>query len=565
MPLRVFGVVYCIYWVFVPLAKAQPIAVQLNSSERSSMLNETQLADSLAAERWLQRQQMFYQAMGHLEAQFDSISRDSSFWKASIHLGPVYEWNKLRLNLPDNLTHTKLQGIKKWHGKPVSVAQLQQWYEMLLQTAENSGYPFARLWLDSVEMQGKQFSATLTMQLGRQVSYDSLRIAGDLPLKPWVLARYLQIREGELYDQRQVQQINRRINALPYAQQTAASQLYFYNRKASWVIHANKRAVSSFDGMLGLFPGTGTRGGVLLTGDLNLLLWSALKRGERLAFNWRSLQPGTQDLRAGLRWPFLFRSPVGVDTDFRLFRRDSSFLEVQGLLGFEYTFSAGNYLKGYWQQRNYTLLDGASASNLVQGRVDGQMYGLEYSLQRVDKAFNPYRGWLFVIGAGAGNRIIGASNQLENNNRRVPQYGLHLDAQFFIPLKKRFQTHFSLSGKAIWSDQLFANEQFRLGGFKTLRGFDEESLQATQYLLWNAEQRFLLDANSWFYAFANGGWLRQQLINQNASDRPLGFGLGLTFQNRTGVFNVAYALGSSSTQQLRLANAKVHLGYRYLL
>lgn len=547
------------------VAQAQPLPVQLFNSADGTLLQQARVADSAAAELWLQRALVKYQSLGQLEANIDSLHRDSTGWQAFMHLGEVYRWQKLSIQVPYAFADAKPRKVRALPGKVVSVSEVQSWYEALLQAAENRGYPFARLWLDSVELNGQQFSATLRLEPGRTVTYDSLRIAGDLPLKPWVLARYLQLREGEVFDERQVQQINRRINALPYARQTAASQLYFYNQKASWVIHADKRPVSSFDGMLGLFPGTGSGGGVLLTGDLNLLLWSAFKRGERIAFNWRSLQPGTQDLRAGLRWPFLFRSPVGIDSDFRLFRRDSSFLEVQGLLGLEYTFAPGNYLKGFWQQRNYRLLDGAPAAAFRQGRVDGQLYGLEYSVQRVDKTFNPYRGWILLVGAGAGNRVISASNPNENQNQRVAQYGLHLDAQFFIPVKKRWQAHFSLLGRGIWSEQLYANEQFRLGGFKTLRGFDEESLQATRYLLWNLEQRYLLDANSWLYVFANGGWLRQQLIDVNRSDSPLGLGLGLTFQNRTGVFNVAYALGSSVTQQFRVGNAKVHLGYRYLL
>lgn len=563
MPLKLFLGVFCLCWVLT--ASAQSLEIQFMHAANGSLFKQTVQPDSLSAERWLGRELMLLQSKGHLEAAIDSQQRDSLGWQVYVHLGPVYRWQALRLQLPEAFADARPRKTHKLPGKSVAVTEVQMWYESLLQAAENRGYPFARLWLDSVVLHEQQFSASLRMEPGRMVTYDSLRIAGNLPLKPWVLARYLQLREGELYDERQVQQINRRINALPYAQQSAASQLYFYNQKASWVIHANKRPVSSFDGMLGLFPGTGNGGGVLLTGDLNLLLWSAFKRGERIAFNWRSLQPGTQDLRTGLRWPFLLRSPVGFDGDFRLFRRDSSFLEVQSLLGLEYTFSPGNYLKGYWQQRNYRLLDGAGSAALAQGRVDGQLYGLEYSMQRLDKAFNPYRGWLLVMGAGAGTREISLQAQSNEQQRRVPQYGMQLDAQFFVPVKKRWQAHASLLGRAIWSEQLFANEQFRLGGFKTLRGFDEESLQATRYLLWNIEQRFLLDANSWLYAFANGGWLQQQLIDRNASDRPLGFGLGLTFQNKTGVFNVAYALGSSATQQLRVANAKVHLGYRYLL
>jgi hemolysin activation/secretion protein len=106
---------------------------------------------------------------------------------------------------------------------------------------------------------------------------------------------------------------------------------------------------------------------------------------------------------------------------------------------------------------------------------------------------------------------------------------------------------------------------FRFGGFRTLKGFDEESVLASSYLIFNLEQRFLLDANSWLYLFGNGGWLRNDAIGQNYRDTPYGLGAGITFQTNAGVFSVAYALGSERGAPLSFRNTKVHLGYRYLL
>ena len=45
------------------------------------------------------------------------------------------------------------------------------------------------------------------------------------------------------------------------------------------------------------------------------------------------------------------------------------------------------------------------------------------------------------------------------------------------------------------SENMFKNELFRIGGLKTLRGFDEESITASFYNIATLEWRFLFEQN----------------------------------------------------------------------
>lgn len=559
-----FWLLFALCMACVVDATAQGLRLIVVDCESADTSANTAFADSAMAQRWLATRQLNAWSQGRLAYALVQQSADSASWVYCEQEGAVYKWGQLGWEVPDGWKFPQAKILKKSACKPIDApalaASMQQW----LVLAENNGHPFARWQVEQVRLVGDTIHGTLRLKTGRAVVFDSLRLGGALPLKPWVLARYLQWQEGAAYDQRVVAQINRRLAALNYAGTIETSQLFFYNNKASLNLLVGKRSVSSFDGMLGVFPGTGNNGGLLVTGDLNLLLWSALKRGERIAFNWRSLQAGTQDLRTGIRWPFLFRSPVGMNTDFRLFRRDSSFLEVQALAGLEYTFGPEHYLKGFWQQRNYRQLNSNAGGLVGNGSTNGQVYGLEYGYQQFDKAYNPYRGWSVLLGAAAGQRRV-QQQTTEAGSQTFPLYQLQLDVQAYVPWRKRWQSHVAVNGKGMFSQAFLPNESFRLGGFRTLKGFDEESLNATAYLLWNAEQRFLIDADSWLYLFANGGWLQQNWVNGNFSDRPVGFGAGLTFQNKSGIFSVAYALGTNNTQALQFRNTKVHLGYRYLL
>jgi hemolysin activation/secretion protein len=99
---------------------------------------------------------------------------------------------------------------------------------------------------------------------------------------------------------------------------------------------------------------------------------------------------------------------------------------------------------------------------------------------------------------------------------------------------------------------------FRLGGSQSIRGFDEESIYASSYLLTSAELRLSLDnATQWFVFF-------DKLMYKSFiyTDNPWGIGVGAELNTGAGLFFISYALGSQFNQSLEFRNSKIHFGYR---
>jgi hemolysin activation/secretion protein len=94
-----------------------------------------------------------------------------------------------------------------------------------------------------------------------------------------------------------------------------------------------------------------------------------------------------------------------------------------------------------------------------------------------------------------------------------------------------------------------------------LRGFNEEELFATSYLISQIEYRFLLDKNSALFGFYNRAWYEDNSTLKYVKDSPLGFGLGLSFGTKLGIFSVTYALGKQLTNSIQLNQGKIHIGY----
>ena len=109
---------------------------------------------------------------------------------------------------------------------------------------------------------------------------------------------------------------------------------------------------------------------------------------------------------------------------------------------------------------------------------------------------------------------------------------------------------------------MYFNELYRLGGNKTLKGFNEQSLFASSVSIITMEVRYLLSENSFLKVFGNAAYYmdaseRQGKIN---SDIPYGFGGGLNLDTGNGIFNISVALGKSKYNPIDFKNAKVHFG-----
>ena len=100
-----------------------------------------------------------------------------------------------------------------------------------------------------------------------------------------------------------------------------------------------------------------------------------------------------------------------------------------------------------------------------------------------------------------------------------------------------------------------------LGGNQLLRGFDEESIFATNYVLGTIEYRYLIGQNSYFFVFGDMAYLKNKTNENDFSNRPIGVGAGMTFETKAGIFGISYALGKLEKTAFEFRAAKVHFGF----
>ena len=162
---------------------------------------------------------------------------------------------------------------------------------------------------------------------------------------------------------------------------------------------------------------------------------------------------------------------------------------------------------------------------------------------------------------GVGIRKEDGIKNTDSTKSNSTQFKTKGEIRWFLPLFERSTIMLRLNGGLLSNKANYDNELYRIGGLKTFRGFDEESILASTYSIFSMEYRVLLEQNSNAYLFVDMGWYEYFSANSgSARDTPYGFGAGINFQTKAGIFSVNYALGSQKNNPILLKSAKLHFG-----
>ncbi|MEK7257154.1 MAG: BamA/TamA family outer membrane protein, partial [Bacteroidota bacterium] len=422
-----------------------------------------------------------------------------------------------------------------------------------------------------------KIEAAIFLEKGKLFFFDTLALTGDVKISKAYLRNYLGIKPGEPYSRRKVLKIRDRLRELPFLQEKSNATITFQNDRATVGLNLAKKKASRFDFLLGVLPDNRRTGNkVLLTGTFNAEMQNQFGLGERIFAAFERLRPQTQKLELAFAYPYLLDLPFGVEAKFNQFKRDSTYSDVAGEFGVQYLFEGGNYLKAFWNVTASNLLE-IDTNAIRQGRFPDQLdvkntaFGLEGNWQRLDYRFNPRRGWNLLLRASAGVRKIQqnqailnvAENFYDTLQARSFRFQVGATVEKYLPLMQRSALKTAIRSGAIFSEKpVYQNEQYRLGGNRLLRGFDEESVFATLFSVFTAEYRLLVGQNSYFYLFSDYGYVEDRRFGKTARfDRLLGFGAGITFETSAGVFGISVATGGKAGEAVSLRNPKIHFGY----
>ncbi len=492
---------------------------------------------------------------GYIAASFDRVKFDSASVNASLFLGRKYRINELYIKgIYASLKrkfHLSDSGIQVKN--TVNPAELSLLYEHIINEYENSGYPFAMLISEKVEFNDSSIRLNLKLEKNKLIRFHKIIIKGDAKISKAYINRYLSVFEGDIYNEEVVKSISSKITAVRFLSEIRPPEVDFFDDKADVYLYLKSKKANLFNGVVGIIPDKNNENKVALTGNLDLNLLNNFGKGENVFLKWSRTDKLSQKLDVGFVLPYLFKSPFSIQSKFNLDKRDTSFMKISGKFGIDYNFKHNEAISAFIHKKQSLVLSGESSDTSIYKNSDLLLFGLFYRSLKFDYVYNPTKGYVFDAGFAGGNRkIIGKSK---------PYYEANFFAEYYVPFNRHFVLKFSSDTKyAFPEEKFYENELFDLGGFNSLRGFDENRFRTSAYSVFTVEQRYLYEQNSNVFAFFNIAGFRD---NTNVKNNlfPYGFGIGTNLSTKAGIFSITYALGNLPGNILQFSNSKIHIGY----
>ena len=121
---------------------------------------QTIFASRTSCTDYINRLTSSLQSKGYVTASIDSLNYDSISARIVLFLGELYLWAQLDAK---NIEAPILDAIgwreKMFANKPIDFTQVQLWEERILNHLENTDYPFARVYLDSLQLENDKVSS----------------------------------------------------------------------------------------------------------------------------------------------------------------------------------------------------------------------------------------------------------------------------------------------------------------------------------------------------------------------------------------------------------------------
>lgn len=508
---------------------------------------------------------------GYLLANADSFSLKDKTYHVYVSTGKIYKWARLSAgNIDDKALNQAGFREKIFFHEPIGYKSYYRLQKKLFTYYENNGYPFAAILIDSVQIRDDEIDGVLHVHKGERITIDTIINTGKAKIAPGYLHTYLGLKKNRSYNEAEVRKIQNRIRSLPFANMSTKPIVEFDGSKASLFLNIDKRNANQFYGVVGIVPQNDKDGDFLVTGDVKLKLQNLLRRGELINIQWQRLQAATQNLKIEVMYPYLLNTPIGLEAKFSFYRIDTSFYTINLHAAALYMLKGNDHLKLFYNYTTTKKILNENGVSTIPGinNIDVHYYGVGLQLERTDFRLNPRKGWNAYFSGAIGTKnylsspatdTVNASDTTTTNNQLQMQFTGNFE--YYIPFAKKFTVKLGGRGGYIFNNNLYTNDLLRVGGLATLRGFDEESIYTNLFGIGTTEVRFLFDERSFVNIFCDAGYYQRKTRSGFLDSYVVGFGAGITFDTKIGIFTFNYALGTQQDSPIDFKRSKIHFGY----
>lgn len=430
----------------------------------------------------------------------------------------------------------------------INPTETAAYMDRTLALLEQQGYPLSNLQLTNHTKKGSTLTATLNISIEKKRTVDNIVIEGYPKFPEGIRRNILRQYKKKPFNKNNLQRVYNDFNSLRFVTLPRYPEILFKQDTTNIYVYTEKAHPNTFDGFIGFSNDNQSK--LRLNGYLDLTLINTLNNGEKFNLYWKNNGEKQSTFNTSLELPYMFKSPIGAKASLQIFRQDSTFQNTVTDINLGYYFS---YNSKAYLGRSTTQSTSTQTTSALLSAYNNKFWTATYELStyKAGELLFPQQCYLFIK-SGAGSRDSEAGNSSQYFGQVNAMYNFYLNRRNIINLKNH--------SYYLNSQNYVVNELQRFGGINSIRGFNENSLQANLYSLLMAEYRYFASENLYIHSITDYGYYQDEATNVNNKLFSIGFGMGLL--TNSGLFNIIYANGNFGGQNIKLSNSIVHVSFK---
>ncbi len=504
-----------------------------------------------------------YQSLGYAEITIDTTTNPYRLHTGRIYFLRSYSNNQ---NYPLKNSNLKI-------GEPFSWKNWNDFHKKVLTYYGNLGFPMVNI-LPTLQYtpQGDTLYIDIHEQIDLQKSYtiDSIILPKGIKENPKFIYKLIDLGPGDKFHQEKIEKITKNLKCSEYYHQIQSPKLQFSDSTTKITLDFQKLRNNRFDLLIGLLPPQNAIQKLQFTVMADFALISMFRQGEILRMKYDKLQNLSQKLHLEYIHPFVLQLPVKFHLQFSLFKQDTSFLNREVKIGGSYLINPESEILFSYQRKTSNLISVSRYQNVnwpPPPQLDSRSntYAFGYQWKQLDNPWNPAKGTYLMFLGNAGVRNILKVRGLENlDYERIgkiqPKQEVEIKVFQYTTIGKRTVAVLGVQGYYLNQKNYFDNDLRPIGGYKLLRGFNENTFWAAYYGLLTIEYRLILEELSYLGIFTDLAYIHQIKFQQNQIYKPIGTGIALNFSTNLGIMSVSYAIGKYENLNFQPTRGRIHVG-----
>lgn len=558
---------FLLFLIFGQNSSAQNLYLQIIGGSTS----ETRTIDSISYLRKHKNTKSIQDEISEISSKLSKIgyidNNLSNFRKANdssyvtkLNLGKKIKFIHIYIG-SDELLNNTITLTQKNNNIELPYPDTDSFLKETIQKLEQKGYALATLKLINIKRDKNTLYADLKFESNKKRKLNSIIIqySDNTQSNKFPKGHLTQVNkkyQNSIFNQKTVEEIYSDFNKFGFVNQIKYPEILFINDTTKVFVYLEKKNSNTFDGFLGFSNDVNSK--LTLNGYLDVTLENILAIGEQLSIFWKSDGNDQKTFKAQIEIPYLLKTPIGLKAQIQLFRQDTTFQNTKTAIDLSYFANYNTRIYLGHQSTESSDIQNSNNSSISDFNNSYLTSSFEHTKPDSNNNIFPVKSrFLTSVGIGKRNSNI----KFENSENR--QFFVNIQATHTLYLNKRNSINLNSQNYYLRSSNYIINELFRFGGFKSVRGFTENSLQAYFTTSILTEYRYILSSNLYIHSILDY-CLYKNKIGLETSDKTqnlIGVGLGVGLQTKNGLLKLAAANGTAKNQQFEISKSIVHISY----